>query len=104
MTTSTFDTDLIKFARHIGNIARRELANPQVAGRPVILCEEDSFYILYQGAVTRLKDIDLKTLDLFLKDIHGPYEHETSPDCENLTSSEFVAFARTARSLVNQTK
>jgi hypothetical protein len=74
------------------SIVRSRLNGPEERGRPIVLCMSERFLVLYNGELSRLIDVDLKTLKTFSKDIHG--STPSVVNVENLSSTEFVRLVR----------
>ena len=68
------------------------LVNAEQRGRPIVLCRDAAFIILYNGSLQLLEDVDCKTLSAFRRDIHGSYSGVL--DCDNLTAKQLVVLAR----------
>lgn len=93
----------------LNTVRARGLANEEQPGRPVALFHK-SFLILYNGTLTELAEIDLKTLCAFSADLHGDgasdaaaaqrLEQNRGLDTENLNSDEFGKFARVLQACI----
>lgn len=73
-------------------VRREGLANAEQRGRPIVLCRDQAFIIMYNGSLQLVDEIDDKTLAAFRVDLHGG--HAGVLDCDNLTDKQFVVFAR----------
>lgn len=88
----------------IKRIRKKGLVNPEKKGRPVVLLEGSSFLVMYDGGLTPLTQLDLRTLCAFSVDVHGDGVSDDAGanriatnralDTENLKSDEFCAFAK----------
>ena len=79
------------------------LTNQETIGRPIVLFRDSTFIILIGGNIEDIAAVPLRTLRAFLEDIHGGgqdpahadcLDSNCTLDCENLTSSEFVALTK----------
>ena len=95
----------------VRRIRAKGLANPEQKGRPVILLEGGIFLVMYEGTLTPLAKVDLRTLCAFSVDVHGDgasdpasanrYATNRTLDTENLSCKEFCAFCKVLKACID---
>tara|TARA_B110001452_G_scaffold73386_1_gene59429 strand:+ start:370 stop:792 length:423 start_codon:yes stop_codon:yes gene_type:complete len=87
----------------VDQIRAEGLTNQETIGRPIVLFRDSTFMILIGGNIEDLAAVPIRTLRAFSEDIHGGgrdpahadrLDSNRTLDCENLTSSEFVALTK----------
>jgi|TARA_B110000967_G_scaffold69417_1_gene71885 hypothetical protein len=87
----------------VDKIRAEGLTNQETIGRPIVLFRDSTFMILIGGNIEDLAAVPLRTLRAFSEDIHGGgrdpadadrLDSNRTLDCENLTSSEFLALTK----------
>lgn len=74
----------------VERLRKKGFVNAETRGRPVILYTEGRFWVLHNGMLILVREVPLKTLLTFRKDLHGC--HETVMDTQNLSSNELAMF------------